>query len=54
MIAISCFPERKGLITGIVAGSFAVGAFVFNFIATAIVNPLNKKPYDKIVFILFF
>lgn len=47
MIAISCYPERKGLITGIVVGSFAVGAFVFNFIATAIVNPSNIKPYDQ-------
>ncbi|OMJ69769.1 hypothetical protein SteCoe_32417 [Stentor coeruleus] len=49
MIAISCYPERKGLVTGIVVGSFAVGAFVFNFIATAIVNPSNIKPYSKTV-----
>ncbi|OMJ67948.1 hypothetical protein SteCoe_34749 [Stentor coeruleus] len=49
MIAINCFPERKGLITGIVAGSFAVGAFVFNFVATAIVNPSNIKPYERTV-----
>lgn len=49
MIAISCYPERKGLITGIVVGSFAVGAFCFNFIATAIVNPSNIKPYSRVV-----
>lgn len=49
MIAIACYPEKKGLIAGIIVGSFALGAFFFNFIATGIVNPENKKPLSFIV-----
>ena len=44
MIAISCYPDKKGLVTGLIVGCFAIGSFIFNLIATAIVNPLNKKP----------
>jgi len=33
------FPERKGLISGLVIGAFGFGAFLFGFITTAIVNP---------------
>lgn len=43
MIAISCYPNRKGVVTGVIIGCFAFGSFFFNFIATAIVNPSNKK-----------
>ncbi|OMJ82141.1 hypothetical protein SteCoe_17263 [Stentor coeruleus] len=49
MIAISCYPERKGLIVGITEGIFSSGTFFFNFIATAIVNPKNKKPVEYTV-----
>jgi hypothetical protein len=49
MIAIACYPEKKGLIAGMIVGSFALGAFFFNFIATGIVNPDNKKPVVYIV-----
>lgn len=49
MIAIACFPEKKGLIAGIIVGCFALGAFFFNFIATGIANPENKKPVEFIV-----
>ena len=38
------FPERKGMISGLTIGSFGMGAFIFNFITTAIVNPDNLKP----------
>lgn len=46
MIAISCYPERKGLIVGITEGIYSLGTFFFNFIATAIVNPENKEPVE--------
>lgn len=32
------------MISGIIICSFSLGSFIFNFIATAIVNPQNKKP----------
>ena len=34
-------PDRKGLVTGVILGAFGFGAFVFSFIAKAIVNPDN-------------
>jgi MFS transporter, OFA family, oxalate/formate antiporter len=37
------FPERKGLISGLVIGAFGFGAFIFGFITTAIANPWNDK-----------
>ncbi len=33
------FPKNKGLMGGIVVGGFGFGAFVFNFVSTAVVNP---------------
>jgi MFS transporter, OFA family, oxalate/formate antiporter len=33
------FPNNKGLVGGIVVAGFGFGAFVFNFVASAIVNP---------------
>jgi len=33
------FPNRKGLISGLVIGAFGFGAFMFGFITTAICNP---------------
>ena len=35
------YPERKGLVSGIVVSGFGVGAFVFNQIQTKVANPLN-------------
>ena len=40
------FPDRPGLITGIIIGGFGLGAFVFNFVCTGLVNPDNEKPVD--------
>lgn len=48
------FPERKGMISGIIIGAFGFGAFLFGFITTEIVNPededvrldpINKEKY---------
>lgn len=43
MIPLVCsmeyFPERKGLVTGIIVGSYGLGSFIFNLVATKIVNP---------------
>lgn len=35
------FPERKGLISGLIIGAFGFGATVFGFITRAVVNPDN-------------
>ena len=37
------FPENKGLASGIVIAGFGFGSFIFNFITTALVNPLKLK-----------
>ena len=38
------FPNNKGMAMGIVVGGFGGGAFVFNQIQTAILNPDNIAP----------
>jgi len=38
------FPDRKGLISGLVIGAFGFGAFIFGFVTTAIANPDDIKP----------
>ena len=40
------FKNNKGLVTGIVLCGFGFGAFVFNFISTAIVNPNKEEAVD--------
>ena len=37
------FPERKGMAMGVVVGGFGGGAFIFNQIQTAILNPNNVE-----------
>lgn len=48
MVPLICcweyFPERKGLITGIIVGAYGFGSFVFNQISSALVNPESLKP----------
>lgn len=38
------FPNRKGLISGLIIGAFGFGAFIFGFVTTAIANPNDAKP----------
>ena len=40
------FPERPGLISGIIIGGFGIGTFVFSLVTKAIVNPDNAEPVD--------
>lgn len=46
------FPERKGLMSGLITGSFAAGSFIFIQVATFIVNPENKDTSIEISSIL--
>ena len=55
-VAMRWFPKSKGLVNGIIVGGFGLGAFIFNQIQTAYLNPINKElddgPYftdDKIL-----
>jgi len=47
MIPLVCsmeyFPDHKGLVTGIVVGSYGFGGFIFNLVATKIVNPTGAS-----------
>ena len=38
------FPNRKGLVSGIIIGGFGFGAFFFGYISYAIANPNNAQP----------
>ena len=46
--ACEWFPERKGLINGIMIGSFGFAAFIFNFLTSFITNPNNLHPNIKV------
>ena len=35
------FPSRKSLVSGIILAGYGFGAFLFGFVSTALVNPLN-------------
>ena len=37
------FPDRKGLVSGLVVGGYGFGAFIFGYISTAIANPDDLK-----------
>ena len=45
-VAMKWFPKSKGLVNGIIVGGFGLGAFIFNQIQTAYLNPLNHKLDD--------
>ena len=38
------FPERKGLISGLILGGFGFGSLIYSFITTSICNPNDLKP----------
>lgn len=40
------FPNRPGLISGLIIGGFGLGSLVFSPIATALVNPEGEKAID--------
>lgn len=40
------FPERKGMITGILVGAYGLGSFIWAQISTRIVNPNNEEAQD--------
>ena len=44
--AMRWFPKSKGLVNGIIVGGFGLGAFIFNQIQTAYLNPVNKELDD--------
>ncbi|XP_012942301.1 uncharacterized MFS-type transporter YhjX [Aplysia californica] len=44
--AMRWFPQRKGLVNGLVVAGFGGGAFIFDQVQTAFINPDNFKP-DK-------
>lgn len=41
--AFEYFPNRKGLVTGIIIGSYGLGSSIFNLLATKLVNPNNES-----------
>ena len=47
MISWSHFPQHKGRMSGIIISGFGFGTTVFNLVATALINPDNKKATDK-------
>lgn len=48
MVPLVCaweyFPEKKGLMTGIIIGSYGFGSFFFSLISTKLVNPTGADP----------
>ncbi|CAL1545164.1 unnamed protein product [Lymnaea stagnalis] len=42
------FPERKGLVNGLVVAGFGGGAFIFNQLQTGFINPNNFKPDHEV------
>ena len=43
------FPNREGLISGIIVGSFGLGGFVYGMISTLVVNPdeVDSREIDE-------
>jgi len=46
------FPDKKGFINGIAVAGFGAGAFVFNYVIKALVNPANLETTIPIMFIV--
>ncbi|XP_076453917.1 apicoplast pyruvate carrier 1-like isoform X2 [Babylonia areolata] len=43
-VGMRWLPNRKGLVNGCVVAGFGGGAFIFNLVQTAFINPENKPP----------
>ncbi|XP_070558335.1 apicoplast pyruvate carrier 1-like isoform X2 [Ptychodera flava] len=50
--AITCglrwFPKHKGVITGLIVAGYGGGAFIFNQVQTAYINPENLSPTERL------
>ena len=48
MIPVQCawefYPEKKGLVTGILMSAYGLGSFFYTLISTALVNPRGDSP----------
>lgn len=38
------YPNKKGMVSGIILSCYSIGAIIFNFLSSAIVNPNNESP----------
>ncbi|XP_035826492.1 uncharacterized protein LOC101855877 [Aplysia californica] len=45
---VKWFPQRKGLVNGLVVAGFGGGAFIFDQVQTAFINPDNLKPLKEV------
>ena len=43
------YPERKGLVSGVIIGGFGFGSFIFDIISTMLVNPDDKNPSIEVI-----
>lgn len=43
------FPRYKGLVNGFIVAGFGGGAFIFDFVQTAFINPMNVKAVNASV-----
>jgi len=43
-IAVRYFPDRKGLVTGIIFGALGSSSIIISFIVVNILNPHNLSP----------
>ena len=43
-LTVQWLPNRKGLVNGCVVAGFGGGAFIFDQVQTAYINPHNKSP----------
>jgi MFS transporter, OFA family, oxalate/formate antiporter len=48
MVPLVCgweyFPEKKGMVTGVVIGAYGFGSFFFSLLSTHLVNPTGANP----------
>ncbi len=58
MVPLVCaweyFPEKKGLMTGIIIGAYGFGSFFFSLISTKLVNPTGANPTIQVGDITFY